>query len=235
MPKQTLAELEEQAVVAYKKYQKHWQDALNEACAAGQAFSTAHATIMVEHEKGWKKVWGDWQREFARKHGISERVIRQCMQIALHWHKPVMAALRTKGTEPRSIAGFLKIIRAATPEDYKQRQQREDELDAALEDDGDEGHDERDAIRQAIREEFAARLRDLDRIELGIVERSLDYLLDKFQVEVRETVCMVFEDAGYYDTPEEADEREQEKRDTRKKGRDRSPGESKTPPPATTT
>jgi len=164
------------AAAEHHKCQGCLQTTLQHARNAGEWFNEAKARL------GHRSKWGKWKRWFVRTHCIGARTISQYMQIHRHWDDPRIVALRTEGFGIESIQGFLNVLRGKHPKATTPPTEKEKEMD-----------DQRKLIRRV----FAAHVRALDAFELKVLAMTLDRRMERFNEELRETVCVVLEEDYY--------------------------------------
>lgn len=126
----------EQANSQYREATTHFTVALLHAKRAGEAL------LKAKHRVPYKR-WGDFVG--ANFEG-SRETARVYMRIARHWDDPRINEARRGGMTPGSIEGFLDILRNKPPKVSKPLTAQQKAT----------------AIRQAIRKEFASRLKDLE-------------------------------------------------------------------------
>ena len=107
-----ISELKAEALHHHDLCENHRQGMFKEALEAGNRFRQIRDEYMQSGRPGWKRDWANWQNELYRDHGISDRKVREYVQIASAWHEPWFTTLRSKGWEPNSIAEFHRMAKS---------------------------------------------------------------------------------------------------------------------------
>lgn len=106
-----VSQLKAEALHHHDRCEHHRRGMFDEAYAAGKRFQDIKYEFINSGGTKWKRDWADWQKKLYRDHGISDRKVREYVQIATEYSDPWFVTLRRKGWEPNSIAEFHRMAK----------------------------------------------------------------------------------------------------------------------------
>lgn len=159
---------------SHRKVQKAWRGALVYARKSGEALNDVRWLLQAwKRSTGQRTGWKEWvKRNFEGSYETATVYIR----IAKKWDDPRVQEARNNGILKTSIKGFLDFLNCCGKTNPNQLQMGES---AKLQ----------DMLRDGLRKGFAEALRELEKEELELLERSFWDKWGKWRQEVYDATC----------------------------------------------